>query len=130
MKHYKVDMDDHWDQIRLLIITSRFEGLPMVALEAMARGIPIVSTKAGALPELLNKAGLGKTFYSNDITGLRKAAERWMNMENHQYLAHAKQIKRLVEKEYNPERRIPEVLNTYRNAISNQIIQKPKVPLA
>jgi len=35
-----------------LVIASRHEGLPMVALEAGRLGVPVIATRVGALPEL------------------------------------------------------------------------------
>jgi glycosyltransferase involved in cell wall biosynthesis len=40
----------------VLVLCSSCEGLPMAALEAMATGIPIVATAAGALAELVGEA--------------------------------------------------------------------------
>jgi glycosyltransferase involved in cell wall biosynthesis len=40
----------------VLVICSSQEGLPMAALEAMATGIPIIATEAGALADLVGEA--------------------------------------------------------------------------
>jgi glycosyltransferase involved in cell wall biosynthesis len=40
----------------VLAIPSRVDGAPTVALEALAAGLPIVATRAGGLPELLDRA--------------------------------------------------------------------------
>ena len=40
-----------------LVIPSRIDGAPTVALEALAAGLPIVATRAGGLPELLGPSG-------------------------------------------------------------------------
>src|SRR2546423_2087302 len=41
-----------------LAIPSRSEGFGLPALEAMARGCPVVASDAGALPEVVGEAGL------------------------------------------------------------------------
>lgn len=48
---------------KLMIMTSRWEGTPMCALEAMALGVPIVSTPTDGLKELVID---GKTGYLRD----------------------------------------------------------------
>jgi glycosyltransferase involved in cell wall biosynthesis len=49
----------------VMVIPSRVDGAPTVALEAMAAGLPIVATRAGGLPELLVD---GKTALLCDAT--------------------------------------------------------------
>lgn len=51
---------------KILIMTSRWEGLPMCALEAMALGVPIVSTSTDGLQEIVEN---GKTGYLSDEDG-------------------------------------------------------------
>jgi glycosyltransferase involved in cell wall biosynthesis len=43
---------EHADEVDFAIITSPIEGYPLVAIELMACGVPLVTTKVGACPEL------------------------------------------------------------------------------
>ncbi len=52
-------MNDYWQDIKLLCITSRAEGLPLVALEALARGIPIVCFDVGGLSTVVHNNTTG-----------------------------------------------------------------------
>lgn len=45
--------DDILKRTGIFVLPSYFEGLPMVLLEAMAHGIPIISTPVGGIPELV-----------------------------------------------------------------------------
>lgn len=55
-------------QAKILIMTSRWEGLPMCALEAMALGVPIVSTPTDGLKEIVEDDKTG--YLSDDDTVL------------------------------------------------------------
>ncbi len=54
------DVAQVYEQIDLLVIPSRSEGLPNVLLEALRHDVPVVSTRVGAVPEVLTdpRAGL------------------------------------------------------------------------
>lgn len=69
-------MAAHWDEIGLLVMSSRFEGLPMAALEAMARGRPVAAYAVGGLPGLLAE-GRGFLAPPGDEAALALEVERW-----------------------------------------------------
>ncbi len=46
-------MNRHWSKISFLCITSREEGLPLVAIEALVRGIPVISYDIGGISSVV-----------------------------------------------------------------------------
>ena len=55
------------------VLSSSSEGMPNFVLEAMAAGVPLASTRAGAAPELLDEGALGKLAPVGDHTALGEA---------------------------------------------------------
>ena len=51
---YQKDVTQFYQDADLLIISSSNEGCPLVALEAMAHGVLVLSTNVGYMPTLLN----------------------------------------------------------------------------
>jgi glycosyltransferase involved in cell wall biosynthesis len=56
----------------LAVLTSRSEGLPLAALEAMAAGTPLIGTRVGSIPALL-EGGAGLLVDPDDSAGLARA---------------------------------------------------------
>ena len=72
-------MAPHWREIGLLVMPSVFEGLPMAALEAMARGAPVAAFAVGALPELLGE-GHGFLAPPGDGDALARNLNAWIHL--------------------------------------------------
>jgi glycosyltransferase involved in cell wall biosynthesis len=52
------------------VLTSTSEGMPNFVLESMAAGVPVVSTRAGAAPELLDEGALGRLAAAGDVRAI------------------------------------------------------------
>ncbi len=59
---------------KILVMHSKSEGGPRVALEAMAIGMPVIATKVGVLPELIQD-GVNGVFTDGSADGLRATME-------------------------------------------------------
>jgi L-malate glycosyltransferase len=60
------DVHDVLRAMDILLICSDHEGVPMVMLESMALGIPVVSRKVGGIPEVIRDGENGLLIASND----------------------------------------------------------------
>lgn len=70
------DVPSHlWDADTFLM-TSDYEGLPMTVLEAMAAGLPIISTKAGGIADVVVDGQNGFLVECGDGAGLVDAADK------------------------------------------------------
>jgi glycosyltransferase involved in cell wall biosynthesis len=71
----------------LFVLASRFEGYGMVYAEAIMRGLPVVGTTAGAIPETV-PAGTGVLVAPDDVIALALALRRLIeNPDERQHLA-------------------------------------------
>jgi len=53
------DMASIYQQATIFVLTSEHEGTPNVLLEAMAAGLPVVATRVGGVPEIVNHGRTG-----------------------------------------------------------------------
>jgi glycosyltransferase involved in cell wall biosynthesis len=85
-------------QSTLLVLSSRTEALPNVVLEAMAAGLPVVATRVGGVPELVDQGCTGWLVDSGDVSGLAAALSRVLaDPEASQTLGRAGRERALVD---------------------------------
>jgi glycosyltransferase involved in cell wall biosynthesis len=70
-------LEQEYRRTDLFVLPTRFEGYGMVAAEALAHGLPIIATRAGALPELIPPQA-GILVSPEDPEALRVALARLM----------------------------------------------------
>ncbi len=114
-------MSDHWDNIGLLCISSRFEGLPFVALEAMSKGIPVISFNTGGLQELIEDKINGWLVDPLDNKAFKSAIDSWIKMSSEQRLLMGEAAKTQIATHYCADSVIPDILAQYQLAIQKQL---------
>ncbi|HET7468703.1 MAG TPA: glycosyltransferase family 4 protein [Gemmatimonadales bacterium] len=75
----RTGVDQIWPRLDVVVVPSRttprwIEAVPRAALDAMAHGIAVIGSKAGAIPETLGDAGL--VVPEEDVAALSEALQR------------------------------------------------------
>ncbi|CAH0529963.1 glycosyltransferase family 4 protein [Vibrio hippocampi] len=108
---HQVDMEPVWAQIGLLVLTSRFEGLPMSALEAMVRGIPVISFAVGEIPSLIVNGKNG--WIVDDIPTMAIQIEAYLNSSASERQAIKQYARTTIIDHYSYQAVIPQLLQLY-----------------
>lgn len=80
LKDY-LEITTYYHCLDLYLITSREEGGPMALLECMATGVPIISTRVGMAPDLIEQDVNGILVEIEDVEGITRAASRLIEDE-------------------------------------------------
>ena len=71
----RADVADILRASDVFVLSSRWEGNPMSVMEAMAAGLPVVSTAVGGVPELVREGETGLLVPSEDAGALAQALQ-------------------------------------------------------
>lgn len=66
------------EKATLLVLPTREDNCPMVVLEAMAAGLPVIASRVGGLPDLIVEGQTGMMFDPTNPASIRSTTERMM----------------------------------------------------
>ena len=108
------NLGDWYRSLRLLVMPSRAEGLPMAALESMSSGLPVVASRVGGLPELIVDGHNGwLTENTDDADGLADAIRLVLDLSDQDIAAIGLAARHTIATRYSPEAAIPKILGIY-----------------
>ena len=108
---------DHIARSDVLVLSSFMEGLPIVLMEAMAIGTPVVASRVAGIPELVEDGKTGLLFAPSDWGGLETSLRRLVADDGlRAQLADA--AMRSVRADYDVERTASEMRNLFAGAKS------------
>lgn len=99
-------------RFHVLVMTSRWEGLPILPLEAMRAGVPVVATNVGALEEIIEDGESG-LLVDRSPRGLARAVAR-LNQDRGFRERIIENGRQRVNALFSEERMLSEILDVYR----------------
>ncbi len=110
-------MDEHWHDVKVLCITSRAEGLPLAALEALSRGIPVISFDIGGLSTVVVDGKTGWIITPFDVHAFIQKINDVSQLSVSSFNKIAAQSKTLIEHQFSSKAVVPLIMDCYDQAI-------------
>lgn len=112
------DMAPIYQHADMLVLTSDHEGTPNVVLEAMACGLPVITTRAGAVPDLVES---GETGYVTDLGDVEAIAGAIVDLALHPDKREwmGKEARARVEAQHSLEMLGPRLLTIYAQVLGD-----------
>ena len=107
----KNELISYYRNAKLLIISSRDEGGPRVALEALYLEIPVLSTEVGHMSKLLPKELLAN---SNDLISLQTMLERYVDQID---TINQDAVYEFITKDFSIDEKISEIRDIYKSLL-------------
>lgn len=76
---YRSDLDQLLPNLDMLVIPSHTEGLPVILLESLRCGLPVVATSVGGIPEVVVDGEHGLLIPPGDVAALAAAISRLLD---------------------------------------------------
>jgi N-acetyl-alpha-D-glucosaminyl L-malate synthase BshA len=107
---------DYLSVADLLLLPSLSESIGLAALEAMACEVPVIATRVGGVPEVVEEGGCGYLFEVGDIKGMAEASIRILNSESER-LRLGRRGREIAVSRFTTERIIPQYEALYARLI-------------
>jgi len=107
------EIDQWYRSADVLVVASRWEGLPLVIPEALRNGTPVVVSQRSGMEQLFDE---GKEGFSYPLT-IEALAERLATLDRAELRAMRPACRALYEKRYSMPRLHAEILRAYRDEI-------------
>ena len=111
---------DFLSQFKIYIMSSEREGLPLTIYEAFYKKVPIVSTKAGGIPEIVEDGKNGFLVEVRDFKSLAEKVKLLLENEELQKQFQTKSYK-ILEDKYTANKTAENLMEVYETVIKEQI---------
>jgi glycosyltransferase involved in cell wall biosynthesis len=120
---YRTDILEVLKAYDVFVLPSIAEGLPGALLEAMATGIPVIASRVGGVPEILNDPSLGIMVSPSSTDELVSAMERLCSMDEMRRNMIGEALRERVLEEFTKEKMISAISREYVTVINEPMGQ-------
>ena len=117
LEGHVISMNPHWPKISLLCITSREEGLPLVAIEALVRGIPVISFDIGGIASVVKNNMNGWLIAPFSEAAFIDSIKQGQQLSNEQRTAMSSFAYNHIKNNFSSNAVVPQIFNVYRKAL-------------
>ena len=119
------DPETIWRDAGLLVMPSRAEGLPMAALEALARGVPVLAARVGGLPRVAVPGVSGWLFPAEDLESALAALCEWQQMDAPARVALSRSAWAHARAHFSADAGLAKLVQIYARAAGRDVLAKP-----
>jgi glycosyltransferase involved in cell wall biosynthesis len=113
---FREDVIEVMSMMDVFVLTSLHEGIPLSLLEAMGLGLPVVATKVGGIPEVIEDGRSGILVQPGSAEAI---AEAILDMLSARAEAIGSQGRKRVLEEFSTERTVRRTADIYRQLLGN-----------
>lgn len=110
---YRKDIPDVLRTYDVFVLPSLSEGFGLALVEAMATGIPVIASRVGGIPEILNSPNLGIMVSPYSMEELTSAMERVRKMDEAERNEIGKELRNRVMVEFTKEKMVAAMTKEY-----------------
>jgi glycosyltransferase involved in cell wall biosynthesis len=110
------DLTEIWPGIGLLVMPSRFEGLPYAALEALSSGVPLLAARVGGLPSAVVEPATGWLFEPGQLAQAVGKLDAWLALDAAAQAAMRLRCWQHIRETFSESSEMPKLLGVYRKA--------------
>jgi glycosyltransferase involved in cell wall biosynthesis len=113
---FRRDPENVYASLDLLVLPSREEGTPLVMLEGMWQEVPVVATRVGGIPEVIEDRVNGLLVPSDDPAALAEAITESLGMPD-EARKRAQEARKKMEREYDVKAYVEKVQDVYKGIV-------------
>ena len=105
-------------QSKYVIVPSEwYENNPMTIIESYSLGVPVIGSRIGGIPEIINEGLTGFTYEMGNVDELAITLKKAINLTEKKYMQLKKNARKFAEDNFSPDSHLTKLLKLYNKTI-------------